>query len=280
MAINLASKFASSTSDLVKAKAKTSKIVNDDWEFDGVNAIKVYTLTDPTVGNYDPTAASNRYGTPTEVQDTIQTWTFTRDRSWVKTMDALNEQDTMNVRQPAKYVAQAVKNVMVPEIDAYRLAALVTAGGVARSTTLLAAAATTASNAYDNFLTLNAAITDGEGFEDGRVAIMTQAYYNFLKKTAGGFTLASDKAYSDLRSGTVGNVDGVDVVICPSSRMPANTDLIITHPKVMAAPEKLKDVVIHKNAPGYNGHLIEYRHRYDAFVDTNKLNCLAIHKVA
>lgn len=28
--------------------------------------------------------------------------------------------------------------------------------------------------------------------------------------------------------------------------MPANTDLIITHPKVMAAPEKLKDVVIHK----------------------------------
>lgn len=168
---------------------------------------------------------------------------------------------------------------MSMEIDAYRLAALVTAGGAARSTTLLAAAATTAVNAYTNFLTLNAAITDGEGFEDGRVAIVTQGYYNFLK-LASGFTLASDKAYSDLRSGTVGNVDGVDVVVCPSSRMPANTDLIITHPKVMAAPEKLKDVVIHKNAPGFNGHLIEYRHRYDAFVDSNRLNCLAIHKTA
>jgi len=279
MAINLASKFASKTSDLVKAKAKTLKIVNDEWDFDGVNAIKVYTLTDPTVGNYSPVAASNRYGTPAEVQDTIQTWTFTRDRSFSSVMDALNEQDTAGVRQPAKYVAQAVKNVMVPEIDAYRLAALVTAGGAARSTTLLAAAATTAVNAYTNFLTLNAAITDGEGYEDGRVAIVTQGYYNFLK-LASGFTLASDKAYSDLRSGTVGNVDGVDVVVCPSSRMPANTDLIITHPKVMAAPEKLKDVVIHKNAPGFNGHLIEYRHRYDAFVDTTKLNCLAFHKTA
>jgi len=114
MAINLATKFASKTSDLVKAKAKTSKIVNDDWDFDGVNAIKVYTLTDPTVGTYNPAAASNRYGTPAEVQDTIQTWTFTRDRSFSSVMDSLNEQDTAGVRQPAKYVAQAVKNVMVP----------------------------------------------------------------------------------------------------------------------------------------------------------------------
>lgn len=278
MAINLATAFQKKTSDLLKAKAKTSKIVNSNWEWDGVNAIKVYTLTDPTVGNYT-TSGATRYGTASEVDDTVQTWTLARDRAWTKTMDNLNIQDTMGVRNPGRYVAQAVKNVMVPEIDTYRLAALVTAGGVARSTTLLAAAATTAANAYTNFLTLNAAITDGEGAEDGRVAIMTQTYYNLLK-LASGFTLASDKAYSDLRSGVVGNVDGVDVVICPSSRMPANTDLIITHPNVMTAPEKLKDVVIHDNPPGINGKLIEYRHRYDAFVDSNQLPNLAIHKTA
>jgi len=278
MAVNTAGKYSGKVSNLVKAAAKTTTIVNQDWEWDGVDNIKVYTLTDPTVGNYSKTGTT-RYGTISEVDDTIQTWTLARDRAWTKSMDTGNIQDTNGVRNPGRYVAQAVKHVMVPEIDAYRLAALVTAGGTARSTTLLAAAATTSSNAYTNFLTLNAAITDGEGFEDGRVAVMTQTYYNMLK-LASGFTLASDKAYSDLRNGVVGNVDGVTVVVCPSSRSPANTDLIITHPKVMVAPEKLKEFKIHDNPMGINGFAIEYRHRYDAFVDTSKLTCLAIHKTA
>lgn len=279
MAINLASKFEKSTSDLLKAKAKTTSIVNDNWSWDGTNAIKVYTLTDPTVGNYSPAGASNRYGTPAEVQDTVQTFTLSRDRAWTSVMDALNVQDTVGVRRPAAFVAQAVKNVMVPEIDTYRLAALATAGGVARSTTLIAAAASSAANAFANFLTLNGNITDNEGVEDGRVALCTSTYFNYLKQST-GFTLASDQAYSDLKNGVVGSVDGVKIVICPSGRMPANTDLIITHPNVLTAPEKLKDVVIHKNAPGFNGHLIEYRHRYDAFVDTNKLVQIAMHKTA
>lgn len=50
------------------------------------------------------------------------------------------------------------------------------------------------------------------------VAIVTQGYYNFLK-LASGFTLASDKAYSDLRSGTVGNVDGADALLSAQARV-------------------------------------------------------------
>lgn len=279
MAINLTSKFQKATSDLLKVGTKTSLIVNDRWDWDGANAVKVYTLADPTINNYDPAAASARYGTPAEVQDTIQTFTLTRDRSYSAVMDNLNIQDTNGVRKPSAYVAQVVKNKMIPEIDTYRLAALVTAGGVSRSTSIVAAGASSAANAWTNFLTLNGNITDGEGNESGRVAIMTQTYFNYLKQ-ATGFVLASDQAYSDLKRGVIGEVDGVKVVICPSSRMPANTDLIITHPNVLTAPEKLKDVVLHKNAPGYNGHLIEYRHRYDAFVDTNQLPNLAVHKTA
>lgn len=279
MAINLASKFESRTSDLIKAESKTSLIVNDDWTWDGVNAIKVYTLTSVSVGDYNPAATSARYGTASEVQDTVQTWTLARDRAWTVTMDALNEQDTQGVRRPGKYVAQMVREKMVPEIDAYRLSALVTAGGVARSTSIVAAGATSAANAYTNFLALNGDITDNEGVESGRVAIMTQAYFNYLKQ-ATGFMLASDQAYSDLKKGVIGEVDGVKIVICPSSRMPANTDLIITHKSAMVSPEKLKDVVIHKNPVGINGDVIEYRHRYDAFVDTNRLICVAIHKTA
>ena len=131
MAINLATKFQDKTSELLKAKAKTSSIVNQDWSSDGTNAIKVWTLTDPTMNNYTSNGA-NRYGSPNEVQDTVQTFTLSRDRSWTNTIDMLNYQDTMEVRKPAKFLAQATKNVLVPEIDTYRLAALATAGLVHR----------------------------------------------------------------------------------------------------------------------------------------------------
>lgn len=115
MAINLATKFESKTSDLVKAKRKSKGFTNQDWDWDGANSIKVYTLVDPTMGNYTANGA-NRYGNPDEVQDTVQTFTLTRDRSWTKTMDKLNKQDTMAIRQPGKYLAQATKNVLVPRL--------------------------------------------------------------------------------------------------------------------------------------------------------------------
>lgn len=286
MAINLASKFESKTTELLKARAKTSPAVNDDWSWDGVNAINVYTLTDPVMNTYTPSGAY-RYGNPDEVQDTKQTFTLARNRSWTNTIDMSNYQDTLEIRKPAKFLAQATKNVLVPEIDTYRLAALATAGALTSAgpngtitarNAIVTAGATTAANAYTNFLTINADITNNEAPEDGRVAFMTATYYNLLKQ--GGFILDSDSGQSKLSSGSLGEVDGVSIVLVPSSRMPSATDLIITHPINMAAPEKLKDYTVHKNPPGVNGWLIEYRIRYDAFFDLAKIFTLGIHKTS
>lgn len=277
MAINLAAKYEKKTSDLLVARKKSSMFVNSDWSWDGVNAINVYTLTDPDLGDYTANGA-NRYGNPTEVEDTLQTWTLSRDRSWTKTMDKKNKQDTMDVRRPGKYLAQVTKNKLVPEIDTYVFQTIVTAGEVASRDDIVSDAATTANNAFTNFLDINADITDNEAPEEGRVAAMTADYYNFLKQ--GGFVLDSDSAYRDRKSGNLGTVDGVKVVIVPSSRMPANTDLVISHPTATVSPEKLVDYTLHKNAPGISGDLLEYRHRYDAFVDTNKTACIGIHKTA
>jgi hypothetical protein len=281
MAINLATKFESKTSELQKVRRKTKNMTNDDWSWDGVSAITVSTLTDPTMGNYDPNAGANRYGNATEVEDTNQTWTLSRDRSWTKTIDKRNFQDTMMIRKPGKYLAQATKNVLVPELDAYILQVIATAGAVYNRDDIVTDAATSSSNAYSNFLDINADITNNEAPEEGRVAGMTAAYYNFLKQ--GGFVLDSDSAYRDRKTGNLGTVDNVSVTIIPSSRMPSTSgaiDLLITHPTVTAAPEKLVDYTLHKNPPGISGDLLEYRHRYDAFADINKINSVGMHAAA
>lgn len=281
MAINLASKFESKTSDLLKVRRKTTGMVNNDWDWDGVNAINVYTLTDPTMVNYNTGGSGNRYGNPTEVEDTIQNFALSRDRSWAKIIDKKNKQDTLMIRQPGKYLAQATKNVLVPEMDTYILQTIATAGATATRDNIVADAATTAVNAYTNFLAINADITDHEAPTEGRVAGMTATYYNFLKQ--GGFVLDSDSAYRDRKTGNLGTVDGVDVTIIPSNRMPSTSgaiDLLITHPMATVAPEKLTDYTLHNNPPGISGDLLEYRHRYDCFVDTNKTYCIGMHAVA
>jgi len=110
---------------------------------------------------------------------------------------------------------------------------------------------------------------------------MTAAYYNFLLQS--GFVLASEKGQAKNEQGNLGTVDGCSVVVVPSGRMPSTTgaiDLIITHPSVLVAPEKLRDYTIHKNPPGINGYQIDYRHRYDAFVDTNRVKAMGLRAVA
>lgn len=281
MAINLATKFENKTSDLLKARRKTAGMTNDDWDWDGVGAINVYTLLDPVMQNYNATGSGNRYGNPTEVEDTIQTFTLVRDRSWAKIMDKKNKQDTLAVRQPGKYLAQATKNVLVPEMDAYILQTIATAGNTASRDAIVAKSATSSANAYSNFTTINAQITDNEAPTEGRVCGMTANYYNLLKQ--GGFVLNSDTAYADRKSGDLGDVDGCPVTIIPSGRMPSTSgaiDLVITHPSATVAPEKLEDYTLHNNPPGISGDLLEYRHRYDTFVDTNRVNCIGLHAVA
>lgn len=278
MAVNLASKFEKKTSEVLRLGRLTKLATNQNWNWDGVNAINVYTLTDPTMGNYTASGTA-RYGTASEVDDTVQTFTLSRDRAWTKTIDKKNYQDTMMVRKPGKYLAQATKNVTIPEIDTYVLATLNTAGATANRDDIVADAATTSSNAYTNFLDINADITDNEAPVEGRVAFLTPAYVSALKQAINSYG-TSDISVKDRKSGVFTILDGVKCVQVPSVRMPANVDLIITHPDVCVAPEKLIDYTLHKNAPGISGDLLEYRHRYDAFVDTNKVNCIGIHRTA
>lgn len=276
--INFAKKFEKATSDILVASRKSTAFTNQNYSWTGVNSIVLTTLDDPEMGNYNATGGANRYGNATEVTDTEQEFALTRDRSWTKTIDKKSRQDKLDIKVPAKYLAQATKNVLVPEIDTYVFATIGAAITSAALSGHTITNATSTSNVYTNFTTLNAQITDDEANEEGRVAAVTPSWYNTYKQSN---TLdASDLGYQDRKKGVVGMIDGVKIVVVPSTRMPANTDVIIAHPGATCAPEKLVDYTLHNNPPGISGDLLEYRHRYDAFVDDNWLPALAQHKTA
>lgn len=277
MAQNLALKYAKKVSERLHSESIVDSITNKNYDWAGVNAIKLYSVTTMTMNDYQR-SGDNRYGDPEDVGTTLQTWTLAMDRSFAGTIDRLDNSQSQSVMTPGTVLARQLREVLVPEVNTYVMGVINTAGDAAARDDIVADAATTASNAWVNFLAIRADIQNKLGGTKGYTAVMTPQYYNFLKQS--GFVLASDKAYGDLKSGDLGTVDGTKIVISNSSEMPSNTDLIVTHNDVCTFADVLTDYVTHENPRGVNGWSLEGRVSYDAFVDTNKVNMIGLHRTA
>jgi len=275
MAINLASKYSTKVDERFKLKSLTEVAVNHEYDWEGVNSITVYGIPTVVMNDYQITG-SNRYGEPDELQNTVQTMQLSKDRSFTFTIDRKNYQDTNMVMQAGKALARQIDEVIVPEIDTYRLAvmsaAAIAAGGKAT-------AEVTKSNAYESFLAGTAYLDDNKVPQVKRVAFVTPAFYNLIKQDP-TFIKSGDISQKMLVNGQVGEIDNVKIIKVPSVYLPANTAFIIAHPAATVAAEKLSDYKTHNNPPGINGWLVEGRVRYDAFVLDNKKGALYVHKTA
>jgi N4-gp56 family major capsid protein len=262
MAVNLASKYSGKVDERFKLKSLTEAVVHQEYEWNGVNAVNVYSIATSAMGNYTRTGAS-RYGTPAELDDTVANYTLSRDRAFTFSIDKGNREDSQMVREAGKALARQNDEVVVPEIDIYRLTKWVAAATTnsGRPT----AANITAANAYSSFLAGQEYLDENKVPTEGRVAFVTPKFYNLLKLDP-TFLKASDIGQKMLLNGQVGEVDGVKIIKAPSSYFPAKTPFVITHKSVMCAPKKLQEYKIHENPPGINGNLVEGRIYYDAFV--------------
>lgn len=274
MSQNLATKYSDKVDERYKLKALTDSAVNQDYDWAGVSAVVIYNVATPTMNNYSR-SGSTRYGTASDLGTTATTYTLSRDRSFTFVIDRGDWSESQYVTEAGKALARTIDEVVVPEIDKYRLGVFnhnchVTAQHSTDFT------AVTTSNAYNIFLQCNAILDDNKVPQVGRLAFLTAAYYNAIKRDS-SFSKNADLAYTDLKNGQVGEVDGVALIKVPSSYMPYDTDLIIVHPSATVAPLKLEDYKIHDNPPGINGYLVEGRVIYDAFVLNAKTGAMAIH---
>ena len=273
MAVNYAEKYSSKVDERFALASLTDGAMNTDYDFVGVNAVNVYSIPTVELGAYNMDGA-NRYGTPSELQDTKQTLTLSQDKAFTFTIDKRNEEDSAGAKSAGAALRREIDEVIIPTIDKYRLAALVTGAG--NRTT---AAAVTAENAFDVFLDAQNMLMDNMVPMVGRIAYVSPAFFKAIKTDA-SFIKASDVGQDMLVNGSVGMVDGVNIVPVPTSYLPSTVELIIAHNSAMVSPVKLAEYKTHIDPPGINGTLVEGRLYYDAFVLENKKKAIAVHKNA
>lgn len=275
MAINLASKYATKVDERFKLGSLTDVAVNNDYDWTGVKTVSVYSIPTVAMGDYSRTGLT-RYGSATELQDVKQDLTLSRDRAFTFTIDRGNYEEQQMVKEAGKALARQIDEVIVPEIDTYRIAAMA-AAAVANSGS--ATAAVTTSNAYSVLLNGGVYLDENKVPAGGRVAFVAPSYYALLKQD-NSFIKASDLGQKITINGQVGEVDGVKIIKVPSTYLPANTAFVLAHPAATVGPKKLEDYKTHDNPPGVNGWLVEGRTIYDAFVLTSKVKAVYTHKTA
>ena len=273
MAIELATQFLNYTDELFFTESKKSLITNDDFSWIGAATIKVYSISTADMTDYIrngpvPDGQWSRYGIVEELNATTQAMTLRKDRSFTFEIDRLDTDETKQQLAAASALARQLREVSIPEIDAWVYKQMCENAGHTP-----AAVALTATNIYDTIVTANTALDNAEVPEQGRVLVVTPDVYLLLKKSKD--IILESSIGNDLRlRGVISILDGMNVIRVPANRLPAKFGFMIVHPVATVAPVKLESYRVHQDPPGISGSLVEGRLNYDAFVLNNKADAL------
>lgn len=273
MAIEYASKYSPIVDERFTLGALTGGMVNNEYDWVGVETVKVYSIPTAAMNDYTLTGA-NRYGTPAELENAAQELTVTKDRSFTFTIDRKSTDDTMFTMEAGRALRRQIDEIVIPEVDTYRIGVYAAGAPAAQ---VHDDAAVTVANAYPLFLAGQEDLDNAKTPQGGRFAIVDPAFLNFLKQNE-NFIKQSDLSQRITITGVVGECDGVNIVKAPKNYFPTGVHCIITNRMVMPSPVKLESYRIHMDPPGINGALVEGRIRYDAFILNMKKNAIAVIK--
>lgn len=267
MAINLASKYSKKVAERFYQESLTESSFskNLDAEFVGVKTVIVPSVDVVPMNDYTR-SGSNRYGTITDLQDTKQEFTMTRDRSFTFAIDKGDNMEQNMIKEAGKAIARQLREVVTPEIDTYRFAQWAAKAG--QKVTL--SAALTKDNILEEVIEAKMALDNKLVPAKGRTLYVGSVAYKALLGCEEYIRL-NDLGSKSIVNGKVGEIMGMDVKFVPDTYLPEGVAFMVVLKDAAISPVKLHEYKIHKDPVGISGHVCEGRFIYDAFVlDTKK----------
>lgn len=111
--INYALKYSPLVDERFKLGSLTNAIVNQQYSWIDVETVKVFSVPVVSMNNYS-ISGTNRYGSASELENSVQTMKIEQDRSFTFTIDRKSEQDTMGVMAAAAALRRQIDEVVIP----------------------------------------------------------------------------------------------------------------------------------------------------------------------
>lgn len=276
MAINLAKKASDRVVERFRLASVTEGLFTAKYNWTGVSTVQVYSVDTLPLQDYDrSTTSASRFGTLTELGDTMQELTVADDKSFNGVIDKANNTSTMMTKSASGILRRQTDEVLIPYIDKYRLRKL--ADGAGRKAYSVSLSKT---NAIENILTAGAAMSNDLVPMDGRVLYIgqTEAIKIKLAESVLGADHLTEQA---IVNGVIGTLDNMQVRVVPDSYMPANVVYLIVRRGCAVAPKKIETFRILTEDKDIDGAVVQGRILHDCFVlDTLKKGIYAAYKTA
>lgn len=258
-------------------ESKTSMIINNGitLTFQGVNTVTIHNVDVVAEVDYVRNG-KDRFGPLVELGTGVQSFVLSQDKAFTFTIDRGNLEDSMMVQEADKAVKRQVREVSVPTTDIYRLSIL---AAYAAANSQVTTAALSNTNLFQGILAERALLIDAQVDVDDLVVYLSATAETYLWRDP-EFKAACDTAYRDNKTGVIGKVLGMTIVVCPSSYYIANFGFMIVHKKVLVAPTKFNMVRVLDVVQGVDGKVAEGRRYYDAFIPKNKGLGIRLRKIA
>lgn len=270
--MDLATKYLPYVDEVFTQDSKKSLLTNNDFSFDGAEAVKLYKINTAEMNDYGRRGAAagnwSRYGVVEDLDATTELATLKRDRSFTFVIDKLDSNQTGGALAGASALARQLREVVIPEVDTYTYAVMVAGAGYKPEAIEL-----TSDNIYDEIVKASAALDDALVPETDRVLTVTPAVYLLMKKCK-DITMNTEVG-NDMRiKGVIANIDGAVTIKMAAARLPEGFGFMLSHKSACCAPTQLADYKTHEDPPGISGTLVEGRIVYDAFVFENKAKAI------
>ena len=269
LSINLAQKYSEKLDQHFVKGSFTDRAVNQDYKFDGVRTVNVYTVTTVDLTDYNREGTGDRFGGNNEAEDTVATYTLEKDKCFKMVIDRGNYEQQALAKKAGKVLKAEMDERVIPAIDADRI------GVAAATATATGQAVTATADAYDDFMDANAYLDEAKAPTSGRFAFVTPRFYKLIKKDI--VTTVNANAYNDklVPRGFVGELDGVNVVVVPASYFPANTKCVIWHKDALLGARQIMKTRVITESELVDGSVLTGRFIFGAFALEAKKKAIA-----
>ena len=272
MAIDLVTKYLPYVDEMFTTESKKSLLTNQDFSWDGANAVKIYKVSTTAMTDYGRSGPAtgnwSRFGAVEDLDATTKSMALRKDRSFTFAIDKLDDDETAQQLKAASALARQLRQVVIPEVDVWTYTQMCLNAG-----NKPAAIELTTTNIYGEIIKGSNALDTAEAPDVGRVLLVTPDTYLLMKQSK-DIVMETDVGNDMRLRGVISNLDGLTIIRVPATRVPAGFGFMLAHPVATVAPTKLADYRVHQDPPGISGSLVEGRINYDAFVLDNKADAL------
>lgn len=264
---------------LKKLSVVTQYLGDNGYSFSNRNEIYVLSFANGSTATYDESSATAPFGTPGLAVPTEQTLTLAYNKSMITRIQRTQQQDVPIDNLAAKWAAQQISEVFIPEHDEYSLNKIWAARPVANTITVTAAQLTPAGTEKASYAferAINKARVSGNKNTSMMVAWLSYTFASVLAAQI-NFT-GSDEGYADAKSGYLGRHKGVVCVETPDDYFTTGTYALIADKRaIVNVKPKInpEDYRILREVPAFDGVEVQLRDRSDTFVLSKRVGNIA-----